>query len=107
MEVRGKLERNKSSSCPNIAEEISDAVDQDENIINKTNNPHGEYSDGSGTRNNLGFGFLEVPPWRNGFLRQVEQGFSVKCFGKFDDFSKFRSTFSTLYFKKIIKYAIN
>ena len=34
--IRGKLERNKSSSCPNIAEEISD---QDENnIINKNNN---------------------------------------------------------------------
>ena len=42
MEVsRGKLERNKSSSCPNIAEEISDAADENI-IINKTNNPHSE-----------------------------------------------------------------
>ena len=37
--IRGKLERNKSSSCPNIAEEISDDAHQDENnIINKNNN---------------------------------------------------------------------
>ena len=57
----------------------------------------------------IGFSGTRNQP-KNGFKRQVKQGyssFSSKFFGIFDDFSKFYSIFGTLYFESSNKYGKN